>query len=75
MYLLQIWGNTDWDCIHQRPGTMSVNNFRFFTNISKILLSTNMYNISLERSIYSAFARVCCIKLHAEIKELLQVKD
>ena len=53
----------------------SVNNFRSFTYISETMLSINMYYISLERSLYSASARVCCIKIHAEIKELLQVKD
>ena len=54
----------------------SVNNFCFFTNISEIMLPTDMYYISLERSFYSASACVCCIKIqNAEIKALLQVKD
>ena len=52
-----------------------VNNFQFFTNISETMLPTNMYYISLERLLYSASACVFCIKIHAEIKELLQVKD
>ena len=39
------------------------------------MLLINMYNILLERSFYSASAHVCCIKGHAEIKELLQVFD
>ena len=57
------------------PWIMSVNNFRFFTNILKSMLAINMYYMSLERLFYSASAHVCCIKIHAEIKELLQVKD
>ena len=52
----------------------SVNNFRFFTNISETMLPINMYYISLERLLYSASAHVCCIKIHPEIKELLKVK-
>ena len=39
------------------------------------MLPTNMYYISLERSFSSASAHVCCIKIHAEVKEILQVKD
>ena len=54
---------------------MSVNNFRFFTNISETMCPTNMYHISLERSFYSASAHVCCIKIHVEIKKLLQVNN
>ena len=50
---------------------MSVNNFQFITNISETMCPTNIYHISF----YSASAPVCCIKIHAEIKELLQVKD
>ena len=34
-----------------------------------------MYNISLERYTYRASAHVCCIKIHAEMTEILQVKD
>ena len=49
--------------------------FPAITNISETMLPTNMYYISLERSFYSASGHVCCIKIHAEIKELLQVKD
>ena len=37
------------------------------------MLPTNIYYISLERSLYSASARVSGIKIHAEIKELLQL--
>ena len=54
---------------------MSENNFHFFTNISESMCPTNMYHISLERSFYNASAHVCCIKIHAKIKKLLQVKD
>ena len=35
----------------------------------------NMYNISLKRYSYSTSAHVCCIKIHAKLKDLLQVKD
>ena len=38
------------------------------------MLPTNMYYMSSERSFYSILL-VCWIKIHAEIKELLQVKD
>ena len=34
-----------------------------------------MYNISLERWSYSASAHVHYIKIHAEMIEILQVKD
>ena len=34
-----------------------------------------MYYISLESLFYSASAHVYCIKINAEMKELLQVKD
>ena len=54
---------------------MSVNNFRFFNNISESMQLTNMYNISLERCYCSASTDVCCIKIHAEMTEILQVKD
>ena len=54
---------------------MSVNNFRFFNNISESMQLTNIYNISLERCYCSASADVCCIKIHAEMTEILQVKD
>ena len=57
------------------PWITCVNNFRFFTNISITMLPTNMYYISLERSLYRASASVYCIKIHVEIKELLEVKD
>ena len=57
------------------PWINSVTNFRFFTNISETVLPTNMYYISLKRSFYSTSARVCCIKVHAEMNEILQVKD
>ena len=51
------------------------NECEFFTNISKTMWPTNMNHISLEKLFYSASAHVCCIKIHVEIKELLQVKD
>ena len=55
--------------IHRRPGTIiSVNNFRFSNSISETMLPIDMYNISLERSFYSASDRVSCIKIHAEIR-------
>ena len=54
---------------------MSVNKFRFFNNISENMQLTNIYNISLERCYCSASADVCCIKIHAEMTEILQVKD
>ena len=54
---------------------MSVKNFRFFNNISESMQLTNMYNMSLERCYYSASADVCCIKILAEMTEILQVKD
>ena len=57
------------------PWITGVNNFAFFINISETMLPTNRYYISLEGSFYSASAHVCCIKIHAEVKELLQVKD
>ena len=56
------------------PWIISVNNFRFSNNISETMLPIDMYNISLERSFYSASDRVSCIKIHAEMKALLQVK-
>ena len=56
------------------PWIISVNNFRFSNNISETMLPRDMYNISLERSFYSASDCVSCIKIHAEIKALLQVK-
>ena len=52
------------------PWIISVNNFRFSNNISETMLHIDMYNISLERSFYSASDRVSCIKIHAEIKAL-----
>ena len=51
---------------------MSVNNFRFFNNISE---SISMYYISLERCSFSASAHVSYIKIYSEIMEILQVKD
>ena len=54
---------------------MSVKNFRFFNNISESMQLTNMYNMSLERCYCSVSADVCCIKIHAEMTEILQVKD
>ena len=54
---------------------MSITSYRFYTNISETMLPINMYYISLERSLYSTSACVCCIKIQADIKELLQVKD
>ena len=37
---------------------------------------TNLYDITLERCFWSASAAyVCCIKIHAEIKELFQDKE
>ena len=57
------------------PWIISVNSFRFFNNISETLLSANIYYTSLERPFHSASARVCCIKIHAEMTEILQVKD
>ena len=55
---------------------ISVNSFQFFTNILETICPTYMYHISLERLFfYSASAHVCCIKIHGEIKELLQAKD
>ena len=56
------------------PWIISVNNFRFSNTISETVLPRDMYNISLERSFYSASDRVSCIKIHPEIKALLQVK-
>ena len=47
----------------------------FFTDISETMLPTKMYCISLERLFYSASAHVCCMKIHAKVKELLQFKD
>ena len=57
------------------PWITCVNNFRYFTNISETMLPPNMYYISLEKLLYSTSARVSCITIDAEIKELLQVKD
>ena len=54
---------------------MSVKNFRFFNNISESMQLTNMYNMLLERCYCSASADVCCIRIHAEMTEILQVKD
>ena len=45
------------------PWIISVNNFRFFTNISETILPTNIYYISLERSFSSASAHVHCIRI------------
>ena len=50
------------------PWITCVENFRFLANISETMLPTNMYYISLERSLYSTSAGVSCIKIHAEIK-------
>ena len=47
---------------------------RFQYLLSIVTLPIDMYNISLERSFYSASDRVSCIKIHAEMKALLQVK-
>ena len=55
------------------PWIISVNNFRFFTNISEIMYSTKHVVISLERSFYSVFSSVCCIKIDVKITEILQV--
>ena len=46
-----------------------------FSPISQKLIPTNMYYISLERYSYSASTHVCYIKCHAEMTEILQVKD
>ena len=54
---------------------ISVNKFHFFNNILESMSLTNMYNISLERYSYSASAHACCIKIHAEITEILEVKN
>ena len=56
---------------------MSVNNFRFFNNISESMQLTNIYNISLERCYCSASADVYSINIniHAQMTEILQVKD
>ena len=72
--------NTEWDiCFVYNGATLtwinSVNNFRFFINISKTLQLTNIHYILLERSFNRASAGICCIKIHAEIAEKLQDKD
>ena len=54
------------------PWIISVKNF---TNISETMLPSNMDYISLERSFHRASNHVCCIKLHSEMTEILQVKD
>ena len=51
-----------------------VNKCQFFINISETIFPTNMYYMSLERSFYSASARFCCIEIHGEAAEKLQVK-
>ena len=56
------------------PWIISVNNFLIFTNISENMQPTNMYYISLERSLNSASARSYCIKIHTEMAEKMQVK-
>ena len=45
------------------------------SNVSETLQRRNMYFMLLERSFDSASTRVCCIKIHAEMTEILQVKD
>ena len=57
------------------PWIPGVINFQVFSNISETRLPTNMYYTSLERLFYSASARLCCIKIQAEMTEILQVKD
>ena len=63
--------------LHVNPAyhRWSVDNFRFF------LISQKPYPLQiciyrpLERSFYEASARVCCIKIHAKMTEILVVKD
>ena len=57
------------------PWITSVYNFWFCTNISETMLPINIYYISLVRSFYSASASVCCIRIHEEMAEILQVID
>ena len=59
------------------PGTMDheCEQFSFFNNISESMHLTNMYNISPERYCYSTSAHVCCIKIYAEMTDILLVKD
>ena len=49
------------------PWIISVNKFRFFTNILNTLQPTNVCNISLERNLLRAPTHFCCIKIHAEM--------
>ena len=68
----------EWDiCFIYKGATLtwinSVNNFRFFINISKTLQLTNIHYILLERSFNRASAGICCIKIHAEIAEKSQL--
>ena len=60
-YLIRIGGirnGKTFICIYNGtsvPWIIRVNNFRFLNNISETMLPTNMYNISLERSLLLVF--------------------
>ena len=65
-------------CIHRRPGTMDNECEElpvFQQYLGKYATYKYMYNMSLEKCYCSASADVCCIKIHAEMTEILQVKD
>ena len=47
----------------------------YLTHIEGHTEGVYLIYISLERLYYSTSAHVCCIKIHAEMTEILQVKD
>ena len=57
------------------PWIISVDNFRFFTNILETFSRTYIYYISLEMSFHSASSHFCCKIIEAEMAEKWQVND
>ena len=75
-YLTHIGGYTERNIFFRIQWRLRImDNDNHLTNISESMLPINMYYISLERSSYSTSAHDCCIKLHVEMTEILQVKD
>ena len=79
LYLTSIEGYTEQGIFYLYTTTLPYHGYLVSVTFSPISRKPCYQQICiiyiLERLIYSASAHVCCIKIHAEIKELLQVKD
>ena len=57
-----LWSPVQW--------VITVNNFRFLSNILETMSTAYMYYISLERSFYNVSTPFCCFKIHTEMAKL-----